>query len=296
MALNNLQDFQQPNDIATAIAVKTKWKDEALIVAGGTFVHGLAARGLLDGIQVVLDISRIGLNAISTSSSGLDIGATATYGALATHLSVENDPRFGALIDALTYPPPQILNVATVGGCLAASCPLFDLPVAVAALGGMVVAQGSNGEKSYPLDTFFTGLFESCLADDEIVTAIRIAPGKKVVSGFAKLETNANDLAIINIAVSLEFKQGLLDRRHKCVGAHVWAGGGVGETISRLSQAEAILASGAELTADVIANATNAAASEVNAQSDQRASARYRRKMVAVQLELAIERALVRLK
>ncbi|MEP6869687.1 MAG: FAD binding domain-containing protein, partial [Novosphingobium sp.] len=287
MALANLQDYQQPSDLKAAIAFKQQWGDRALIVAGGTFVHGLAARGLLNDIEAVLDISRVGLDRIELRRDGISIGATATYGALAAHRVVRDEGRFGALADALSYPPPQILNVATVGGCLASSCPLFDLPVAAAALGGVIVATSTAGETRHDISGFFTGLFESSLSENEVVTSIELSVDQNVVSGFSKLETNANDLALVNAAVSLTFKKGLFDRRAKCVEARAWVGGGVGETICHLPTVEAKLGSGAELTEEFIAEAVAAAAKDVTAAGDHRASARYRQKMLEVQLKIA---------
>lgn len=296
MPLNNLQEFQQPRDLAAALAVKDQWGDRALVVAGGTFVHGLVARGLLDDIEAVLDISRLDLNRIESSRGKLTVGAIATYGELAAHAAVKDDVRFGALSDALAYPPPQILNVATIGGCLASSCPLFDLPVAAAALGGEVIAASSTGTNRYPVGDFFTGLFETALGENEILTGIELSPEENSVSGFAKLETNANDLAIVNAAVSLTFRKGMLDRRMKCVAARAWVGGGVGDTVKPLPSVAAKLGAGDELSPESIKAAIACAASDVEAQGDHRASARYRQRMIEVQLNVAIERALARMK
>lgn len=294
MALTDLTDFQRPDTIDAALSLRSEWGERALVVAGGTFIHGLSARGLLDDIGIVIDISALGLDAIAAQSNSLKVGATATYGALKVDDTVCNDPRYGAIADAMSYPPPQILNVATIGGCLAASCPLFDLPTATSAIGGKIEAVGKTGTRKIAFDDFFTGLFESELADDELVSAIELEPGKSGTSGFAKLETNANDLAIINAAVSLTFKKGMLSRKLTCTGARVYVGGGVGETICRLPSVEAALSDGEDIDAAKIAAAAALSMNDVEAQADHRASAEYRQRMITVFVAKAAERALAR--
>ena len=96
------------------------------------------------------------------------------------------------------------MNSATVGGSIAASCPFFDLPTSFLALDGAVRAHGPGGSRDIPMEAFFAGLFENCLAPDEFVTAITLPqPAAGSASAFIKLETNANDLAILNVAVAL---------------------------------------------------------------------------------------------
>ena len=295
MSFSDLSDFQQPKDLTSALQVLDKYGDDTLIVAGGTFVHGLNARGFLDDVEAVLDISRLPLSEISLNKKSMSIGSTATYGALLRSKPVQSQSVYGALKDALSYPPPQIVNVATIGGCLAASCPLFDLPTAISVLGGKLKSQSSGGEKTYELDEFFTGLFESSLGTGELITSIEIPNNEHSTSGFAKLETNANDLAIINAAVSLNFKKGLLKRKLSCTSARVFVGGGVGDTVKRAPAVEAILADGNPMTDEKIALAVSAAKDDVIAQSDHRASAKYRQSMIEVYLKKAIARAMARM-
>ena len=85
-------------------------------------------------------------------------------------------------------------------------------------------------------------------------------------SAFIKLETNANDLAIVNVAVALTLESSGL-----CSQARVFAGGGTGETPVRAGSAEELLA-GARVDEDVISAAAAAAQTDVDPISDHRAS------------------------
>ena len=55
-------------------------------------------------------------------------------------------------------------------------------------------------------------------------------------SAFLKLETNANDLAIVNLAVRLT-----VDSSGNCADTRIYVGGGIGESYARAVSAEAVL-------------------------------------------------------
>ena len=91
-------------------------EDSALIVAGGTFLHGLAARGLLTGIEALIDIQGLGLDNIAADPDNLVIGATTRLAQLEASEQIQQEAWLGAVKDAIYYPPVQIMNAATVGG------------------------------------------------------------------------------------------------------------------------------------------------------------------------------------
>ena len=265
-------------------------EDSALIVAGGTFLHGLASRGLLTGIEALIDIQGLGLDHIAVDPDNVVIGATTRLAQLEASEPIQRDAWLGAVKDAIAYPPVQIMNSATVGGSVASACPLFDLPTGFLALDGVVQAYGPDGSRDIPLEAFFSGLFENSLAPDEFVTAISLPqPPPNSASAFIKLETNANDLAIVNVAVALT-----LEGSGSCGQPRVFVGGGTGETPVRAGSAEQLLA-GARVDEDVIGAAAAAAQTDVDPISDHRASRAYRSAMVKVLTEKALHKAMARL-
>ena len=277
MALSSVKTYLSPENEADVVRLLQKYEDNALIVAGGTFLHGLAARGLLSGIETLIDIQHTGLDYVTVNPDGVVIGAAARFLQMEQNESIRQQPWLGAVKDAISYPPVQIMNSATAGGSIAASCPFFDLPVSFLALDGTVRSHGPDGSRDIPMEAFFTGLFENCLAPDEFVTAITLPqPAADSASAFIKLETNANDLAILNVAVALS-----LDDSNTCRQARIFVGGGTGETPVRAGSAERALA-GAVVDAETIDNAAQAAKSDVEPISDHRASAEYRAEMTRV--------------
>ena len=266
-------------------------EDSALIVAGGTFLHGLASRGLLTGIEALIDIQGLGLDSIVVNPDAATIGATTRLVQLEESATIRQEAWLGAVKDAISYPPVQIMNSATVGGSIASACPLFDLPTSFLALNGVVRAHGPDGDRDIPLEAFFSGLFENSLAPAEFVTAIRLpAPPSNSASAFIKLETNANDLAIINAAVALT-----LDGADRCEQARVFIGGGTGETPVRAGTAEELLA-GTVPDEAAISRAGEAAQADVDPISDHRASKEYRTVMVRVLVEKALRKAMARIR
>lgn len=289
MALHNLKEFHAPRSLADARAVLDA-NEDALVLSGGTFLHGLEARGLLSDVEALVDIRRIGLDTVEIDGTGLDIGATATFARLQAVPEVATAPWLGALADALSYPPVQIRNTATFGGCVAAACPFFDVPTALLALDASVDTDGPDGGRSLSLPELFMGLFANTLDTGELITALFVPrPAGRAASAFLKLEGNANDLAIVNAAVRLS-----VDAGGVCTDARVALGGGVAESTLRIASAEKILQGSRLAPADLQA-AGDAVVGEIAPMSDHRASAEYRSAVAKVMTRRALERAVARL-
>ncbi len=289
MSLPNLGDYHVPETTDDAIALLTQYGDAAMIVAGGTFVHGLEVRGVLTEVEALIDIGRLGLGGVEAAADGLRIGATTVFAELEGDPTVARAAACGAVADALTYPPAQIKNIGTVAGCLAASAPLYDLPAALLALDGTAAVVGASGRREIPLGEFFTGLFENALESDEIIESILLpTPPAGTASAFLKLETNANDLAILNVAVRFT-RDG-----DSCKDCRIVIGGGVGETYVRASSAESAL-EGAPANAGSFAAAAAAVSNDIEPVSDHRGSSDYRRHIARIYTRRALEAALARL-
>lgn len=291
MSLHALQNFHRPTDSDEVVGLLERYGEVALIVGGGTFVHGLEARGLLFGIEALIDIQGLGFDSLTSGPEGLTIGATATYAQLEESANVQGTAALGAIKDTLKYPPVQIKNVGTVGGSVSASCPFFDVPVALMALDGVVHAQGANGSREIGLAQFFAGLFENSLAANEFTAKLVVPPPPpNTASAFIKFETNANDLAIVNVAVRIT-----VDASGVCRDARVVVGGGVGETLVRSSSSEQLL-NGEKLDAELFQAAGQAVRSDIEPISDHRASSQYRSTLAAVLTQRALSEAVNRLR
>jgi len=290
MFLPKLEEYLSPEDGREAVKLLEEYGDRALIVAGGTFIHALAARGLLYEIGALIDIQKLPLKFIQSGRDGLRVGAMTTFAQLEQAHEVQSMAPLGAVKDALRYPPAQIKNMATVGGSVASSSPLFDLPVAFMALDGVVKSLGPGGAREIRLGEFFSDYFENALAGNEFLTEL-ILPHlpPKSSSAFIKLETNANDLAILNVGVRITVEASGI-----CKEARVVVGGGVGKVPVRAVSSEKLLKE-ERLTDEILKKAGQAVQSDLRPVSDQRASSQYRLAVAKVLVERILSQAVTRL-
>ena len=290
MALRKLKEFCVPERMEEAAALLDKFGSSAMILAGGSFIRGIEARGFLTEVEALIDIRKLALGGLSSGADDLRVGAMVSFAQLEQAPEVHTAAWLGTVKDALACPPLQIKNVATVGGCLAASCPLFDLPVAFMALDGRVTAIAAGAKREIGLAGLFTGLFENSLAPNEIISEL-ILPrhSGRSASAFIKLEGNANDLAILNVAASIR-----IDASNRCRDARIVLGGGVGNRVVRSPSAETLL-QGHELTDERLQQAAEAVEKDINPTADHRASAAYRRNVAKVLARRALSRARDRL-
>jgi len=281
-----VKEYLSPRSKEQVLELLQQHGDGALIVAGGSFVRGLDARNLLSEIDVMIDLRHLGLNTVASGSDGLSIGAMVTFTELQKRKEIQDSAAFGAIRDALTYPPVQIRNVATVGGNIAAACPYFDLPTALMSLDASVHAYGPGGSRTIALRDFFASLFQSTLEHSEFVTGISLPKlPERSASAFLKLESNANDLAIVNVAARVS-----LDASGLCREARVVVGGGAAQTPVRSAGAEKALL-GKKMSDDVIGAASAAVKADLEPMSDHRGSAAYRSYMAQILTGRALRRA-----
>jgi carbon-monoxide dehydrogenase medium subunit len=99
-----------------------------------------------------------------------------------------------------TVGDPQIRHRGTIGGSLAHADPAADLPAAILALGATLVARGSGGQREIAAADFFTGLWESALTPDELLTEIRVPKVPGAGWSYQKFTRRAIDFAIVGVA------------------------------------------------------------------------------------------------
>jgi CO/xanthine dehydrogenase FAD-binding subunit len=290
VSLTSVTEYFTPSGSEEVLELLDRFGGGALIVAGGSFVHGLDARGLLLGIEALIDIRNLDLKQVTSDAAGLSIGAMVTFTELQRLEEVQSAAALGAVRDALKYPPLQIRNVATVGGNIAAACPYFDLPTAFLSLDAVVKVQAPGGPRDLGLQEMLVGLFQNALEPNELVTGLFLPRlPARTSSAFIKLESNANDLAIVNVAVRIT-----LDAAGSCQEARVAVGGGVAETPVRATAAETLL-QGEKMSDELLQRAAAAVPSDLQPMSDHRASAAYRSAMAKTLTERALRQALARL-
>ena len=91
---------------------------------------------------------------------------------------------------------PQVRNRGTMGGSISNNDPAADYPGALLALGATV----RTNKRELPADDFFTGMFETALERDEIVTAIHFPKPEK--GAYAKFPNPASRYSMVGVFVA----------------------------------------------------------------------------------------------
>ncbi|MGH9312887.1 MAG: FAD binding domain-containing protein [Vicinamibacterales bacterium] len=234
----------------------------------------------------VVDIGRIGeLRGIAVKGDTLRIGALTTHAELASSPDVARATP--ALAEAAALVGDQaVRNRGTIGGNVAHADPASDLPTVLVAGDARLVAVGPGGERTIEAGSFFKGLMETALADDEVLTAV-LLPALKPGEGaaYVKFSHPASRYAVVGAAAIIAARGGT------CESARVAVGGLVPRAI-RATSVESALA-GQRLSPDSIEKAAGQVARDLgdDVLGDIFASAEYRRSMAAVFVKRAITAA-----
>ncbi len=177
-----------------------------------------------------------------------------------------------------------IRNRGTLGGSLCHGDPAAELPLMALLLDAEIEARSSAGGRRIAARDFFVGPLTTALGETEIVTEIRLpALPPRTGWGFAEFAQRAGDFAFAAAAATLTVADGR-------IGTVRLALMGVGDTPVRLYDVEAALA-GQAFSAALAVNAATQARAAVQPHSDLRASADYRRHLVAALTERVLTRA-----
>jgi aerobic carbon-monoxide dehydrogenase medium subunit len=192
-------DYLAPESPAEVLALLAEHGDDAKLLAGG---HSLLPmmKLRLAAPSVLIDVGAVrGLAGITADDGELVIGATTRHAELAASPLVQAEAPLLAYA-AAKVGDPQIRHRGTIGGSLAHADPAADLPMALLALGGSVQISGPGGSRTVAADDFFHGYFETALAPDELLTAVRVPRLPGEAWGYQKFVRRSNDWAIVGVA------------------------------------------------------------------------------------------------
>jgi carbon-monoxide dehydrogenase medium subunit len=258
-------------------------------LAGGTDLLVELARGEHRDLGTLVDLTRIpGLDDIDVDDGVVTIGALVTHNRVVAHPGLQ---RVAApLVQACReVGSPQLRNRATVVGNVVTASPANDSISALAALDAEVVVASRRRVRRIPLARFHPGLRRTALEPGELVTAIAfpaLAPPWRGI--FLKLgNRRAQAISVVHLALVCRLEPDTGPDSPPVVAEARLALGSVAPTVVRVGEVEALLA-GAALDGDTIARAASAAAAAVQPIGDVRATADYRRRLVAEMVARAL--------
>jgi carbon-monoxide dehydrogenase medium subunit len=191
-----MQDFgfHRPQDVKSAVKILEKAK-EGKYLGGGQSLIPVMKLGLASPSDLVSLAGLAELKGIRVDGKVLVIGAGATHAEVAASPEVRR--AIPALADLAGHiGDPQVRNRGTLGGSLAHDDPAADYPAAVLALAATV----QTDRRAIPADDFFKGMFQTALAPDEIITAVRFPIPEK--AAYAKHAHPASRFALVGVMVA----------------------------------------------------------------------------------------------
>lgn len=278
-----------PKTLESALSILAEQGEDAHLFAGGTDVMVKMSAGRLRPKAIIRLMDVEGLDGINFHpEEGLTLGATARLAKVASHPDILNHyPALAHSVQVMAN--EEVRHMATVAGNLCNAAPSADTAPPLIAMGAGVTLASLNGERRLPLDQFFKGPGLTAIQHGEIMTSIHIPPPPPK-SGASYMRISARcgvDIAAVGVGVMVAFNGKGLKEARVVLGA-------VAPVPMRATKTEDLLKS-RRWTQDLIAEGGGMAAEEAKPISDVRASAEWRKKMVAVltmrSLEEARERA-----
>ena len=259
-------NFQRPGSLDDALKALAAAEDGKLLAGGQTLLPTMKQR--LAAPSDLIDLGAVGgLGGISKDGDAIVIGAMTRHAQVAASDVVKS--AIPALADLAEHiGDPQVRNRGTIGGSVANADPAADYPAAVVGLNATV----HTNRRSIAADDFFTGLFETALDEDEIITKVSFPIPEK--AAYMKFPNPASRYAIVGVFVS---KGG--------DGVRVAVTGAAGSAF-RVAGMEQALSS--NFSADAVAGI---AVPDDEMNEDIHASAEYRAHLVTVMAKRAVDKA-----
>ena len=273
--------YARPRHLAEALRLLETHGDDARMLAGGqtllaTLNMRLSEPALLIDLQSVAE-----LKGVQVTGNCLRIGA------MVTHSEIEASPLVAQHAPLLRMAAPHIAhrairNLGTFGGSIAYGDPAAEWPACMLALDGVVVARSLQRERRIAARDFFTGLYTTDLAANEIIVACEVPlahAAQHVV--FDELARRHGDYAVVGVAVSAGCTQGIFEQVRIA-----WLG--VTNMPWRSVQAEQVV-QGQRFCEALLVQATEVLRTELQPEADLTHSVAAKRHLAGVMLQRALK-------
>jgi carbon-monoxide dehydrogenase medium subunit len=284
--LKKIKDFEYyaPTALSEGISLLEKYGKDAKILAGGTdLLVGMKESGLspkcLISIKNISDLNHIAYD----EKMGLRIGATTRIRDIETSKPIRENYAHLAQ-GAKAIGSIQIRYRATIGGNICNASPCADTVPPLMVSDAQLKLIGPEGERLIAVNEFFTGpgftVLSSFLPGYLLQEIIIPPPAPNTRSIFMDISRRkALDLSLVSVAAKAE----LSDPKGKLTNVRI-ALGSVAPTVMRANQAEFVL-EGKRFDQTLLEKAAKTAAEESSPIDDVRASAWYRKEMVALMVK-----------
>jgi carbon-monoxide dehydrogenase medium subunit len=281
-------EYYVPDSIEQALELLREHGDQAKLLAGGqSLVPAMNFRVVQP--SVLIDLNRVKeMDYVREDGECMRVGAMTRERTLEFAPSIQQ--RLPLLAEAMPHVAhPQIRNRGTLGGSLANADPAAELPVIMLASGARLQVRGQGGDRWVDAQNFFSGMFTTDIAADEILVEIEL-PFSPARTGWAFMEVapRAGDYAMMGVATLLT-----LGQDGKCEHARlVYLNAGDGPIVAKGSSD---MLEGESVSDELIESAAAfASENEITPFGNIHASADFQRHLANVLTKKALKQALQR--
>ena len=192
--------YARATSVANALELLVQHGEKARVLSGGqSLIPAMNLR--LVSPELIVDIGDIGeLRGIAVKGERLVVGALTRHADLLKSSDImKRAPLLAAAAAHVAH--PAIRNRGTIGGSLAQADPASELPACMLALGATIVVRGPGGERRIAAADFFTGIYETKLAPQDLLMAVEVPVAQRgSVHFFQEFARRHGDYAIVGLA------------------------------------------------------------------------------------------------
>ena len=159
-------NYHTPTDLDEALKIYENSDDPKYLAGGMTLIASMKQR--LASPSDLIDLTKIdSLKSISNEEGQIKIGALATHNTISKNIEI-NEHIKGLKRLSTGIGDQAIRNFGTIGGSIANGDPAADWPAAILSIKTTII----TNKRQIAGEDFFTGMFETALEENEILTHI----------------------------------------------------------------------------------------------------------------------------
>jgi carbon-monoxide dehydrogenase medium subunit len=273
--------YVRPRTLEEALELLADGTEDSKVISGGQSLVPMMNFRLARPSRLV-DIGALReLTGIRTEGDRVHVGARVT------HLQLQNNRLGGPLGRLLARSAALVGHLpirtrGTFGGSLAHCDAASEWCLVARLLDAEITVRSIRGERVVPAADFFLSIFTTAMEPDELLTSVSLPVlDEDHHAGISEFSRRAGDFAVVAVLGDVHVREGT-------VAAARIAIGGVSDRPFRSAAAEHALV-GRGWRPDVLAEAAEAAAAEVDPPSDAHGDADYRRDLVRALLPRVFE-------
>lgn len=267
--------YARATSVSNALELLVAHGDRAKVLSGGQSLMPAMNLRLISP-ELIVDIGELDeLRGIAVTGDTLRIGA------LTRHVDLARSPEIAAhaplLTEAIAHVAhPAIRNRGTLGGSLAHADPASELPACMVLLNATIIIRGQAGERRIAAEDFFTGIYQTALAPEELLVAVELPVVRKNSAHFfCEFARRNGDYAIVGLSAQAIVEGDVFSDLRLAFFA-------VGDRPVLAKAATKLV--GVAITPAGLSDACTALGGELDPQDDQQASASMRRHLAKVLL------------